>query len=69
MAIIVGNGLRETSSNPGRDGIFITQIPLGKMYIQLFFHAPWVISREVWKNGDPVTLNYNLLPQDLNTRK
>ena len=47
MAIVVGNGHGDTSSNPGRDSLHfhIALIPLGKVWIQLFSLQLWINSR------------------------
>ena len=71
MVIVVGNGHGDTSSNPGRDWLHfhIALIPLGKVWIQLFFHQLWVNCRTDWVlqpwwdnlYGRTKTLNSNLL--------
>ena len=49
MVIVIGNGHGDTSSNPGRDIAFhIAQIPLGKVWIQLFSLQLWVNSKADW---------------------
>ena len=47
VVIVVGNGHGDTSSNPGPDWLLfhIALIPLGKVWIQLFFLQLWVNSR------------------------
>ena len=45
MVIGVGNGHGDTSSNPERNWLHFTLIPLGKVWIQLFSLQLWVNSR------------------------